>query len=158
MPKIVIKKQNDEEACGPTCIYMAIKSLGVDVDMQEIDKVSKYRLRGGLSNKELVNTLISFKCNVSEQWNTTWEKLKRAVSKKNSVVVVSWMMEGYIGHFSVVSKVGKNSIILADPLKGKSIKFPRIKFLRLWMDYDEMWYPAKNTDIQLRWMAVVTIK
>ena len=68
------------------------------------------------------------------------------------------MKFGYIGHFSVVEKVSKDSIILADPHDGKDVKMKKIVFMRLWMDYDDLWYPSKNTDIQLRWMCVVTKK
>ena len=68
------------------------------------------------------------------------------------------MMLGYMGHFSVVEKVNKDFIELADPHTGKITKMKKIMFMRLWMDYDDMWYPIKNTDIQLRWMCVVSKK
>lgn len=51
-------------------------------------------------------------------------------------------------------------IALADPDGDKYSRIEKIKFMRLWMDYDEVrgWYPIKNTDIQLRWMCIVLKK
>ena len=95
---------------------------------------------------------------VQEKANSTWVELLR-LNKPNNVIVVSWMMKGYIGHFSVVEKVNKDSIELADPDTGKITKMKKIIFLRLWMDYEvKEWYPIKNTDIQLRWMCIVSKK
>lgn len=67
-------------------------------------------------------------------------------------------MSGYKGHFSVVENMSKDFIELADPDSGKINKMKKNMFMRLWMDYDNMWYPIKNTDIQLRWMCVVSKK
>jgi ABC-type bacteriocin/lantibiotic exporter with double-glycine peptidase domain len=89
--------------------------------------------------------------------NTTWEDLIDA-NDKDKVIVVSWMKMGYLGHFSLVEKINKDSIILVDPDEGKTVKLKKIVFMRQWMDYDDMWYPVKNTDIQLRWMCVVSRK
>jgi hypothetical protein len=74
------------------------------------------------------------------------------------VVIVSWMLDGYIGHFSVVEAVTDEAIILAEPYAGKHITIQKLKFMRLWMGYDDMWYPIKNTDIRLRWMCIVKKK
>ena len=69
------------------------------------------------------------------------------------------MLDGYIGHLSVLEKVDAKHIYLADPLQGKILKIEKIKFLRFWLDYEargtDKWYPEKNSDIQLRWMVVV---
>lgn len=68
------------------------------------------------------------------------------------------MLKGYIGHFSVLNHVTKTHIFVADPNVGRIVKMPKLVFLRLWLHYDELWYPIKNTDIQLRWMAIVSTK
>lgn len=115
--------------------------------------VSKYKSKDGLSNKQLVEALeeLGFACR--EKSNATWEDLETSVGGPNQVVIVSWMLDGVIGHFSVVTRATKTHVYLADPSKGKIIKIEKIHFMRLWLDYDEMWYPKKNTDIQLRWMV-----
>ena len=106
-------------------------------------------------NDDLVTALKKLGFNVREKKNVTWGQLSKANVKKN-VIVVSWMLRGYIGHFSVVDHVTKNSIYLADPESGETIKLQRLVFMRLWFDYEDVWYPIRNSDIQLRWMAVVS--
>ena len=155
--KISPIKQHDDSACGPTSIQMILNYFKVPYTFKEIVKVSGYKKKVGLYNKDLVKVIEKFGLSVQEKANSTWAELLR-LNKPNNVIVVSWMMKGYIGHFSVVEKVSKNFIELADPYSGKIIKIGRVIFMRLWMDYDDIWYPIKNTDIQLRWMCVVSKK
>ncbi len=153
--KILPIKQRDDLACGPTSIQMILNYFKVPYTFKEIAKVSGYKKKGGLYNKDLVNAIEKFGLSVKEYTNSKWVDLAR-YNQPNNVIVVSWMMRGYIGHFSVVEKITKNSIELADPDIGKITKMGKIIFLRLWMDYENGWYPVKNTDIQLRWMCVVS--
>lgn len=155
--KIQPIKQKDDSACGPTSIQMTLAYFGLPYSFEEIAKISQYKKRDGLTNKDLVETVRSLDLVVREKANSTWADLVR-FNTNNKVIIVSWMKFGYIGHFSVVEKVSKDSIILADPHDGKDVKMKKIVFMRLWMDYDDLWYPSKNTDIQLRWMCVVTKK
>ncbi len=155
--KIKPIKQRDDSACGPTSIQMILNYFKVPYTFKEIAKVSGYKKKGGLYNKDLVNAIEKFGLNVQEKVNSTWADLAR-LNKPSNVIVVSWMMKGYIGHFSVVEKVNKDSIELADPESGKITKMKKIIFLRMWMDYEKGWYPVKNTDIQLRWMCIVSKK
>lgn len=150
-------KQKDDSACGPTSIQMTLAYFDLPYSFEEIAKISQYKKRDGLTNKNLVETVRSLDLVVREKANSTWTDLLR-LNTNNKVIIVSWMKFGYIGHFSVVEKVSKDSITLADPHDGKNVKMKKIVFMRLWMDYDDLWYPSKNTDIQLRWMCVVTKK
>lgn len=155
--KIRLIKQRDGRACGPACIKMTVDYFKLPISFSEIEKASQYKKKDGLSNKDLVNTLKKFGLETKEVSNADWADLLRHNTPKN-VIIVSWMLRGYIGHFSVVDKITKSTIYLADPEKGKIVKLPKRVFMRLWFDYDEMWYPKKNTDIQLRWMAMVSKK
>lgn len=150
-------KQKDDSACGPTCIKMVVDYFGLPYSLENIATISKYKKRNGLTNKDIANTLKKLDLQVRTQSSAEWVDLMRLHVPTNAIIV-SWMMAGYIGHFSVVEKIDKNSISLADPHKGKIIRMERNVFLRLWMDYDDLWYPARNTDIELRWMAVVSLK
>lgn len=144
----------DSVACGPTCIRMITNYLHLSFGVKKIASVSKYKQRGGLTNVQFVETLKKLGLKVKVKKEATWNDLKK-YNKKNNIIALSWMLKGYIGHFSVLDHVTKTHIFIADPEAGKIIKLPRLVFLRLWFDYDEHWYPLKNTDIQLRWMAVV---
>lgn len=155
--KIHPLKQRDESACGPTTIEMVLKYFNIKHSYKEITTVSNYKAEEGLSNTDIVNTLKKFDLNVKEKTNTRWSDLVR-YNTKNNVIILSWMLDGYIGHVGVLEKIAKNHIYIADPHTGTIKKIQKIVFMRLWMDYDDMWYPAKNTDIQLRWMCIVSKK
>ena len=155
--KITPIKQPDDTACGPTCAQMILSYFKIPNTFKEIAKISQYKKRDGLSDKDFVETMDLLDLETVEVPNASWEQLHKA-NTKDKVVVVSWMKKGYLGHFSIVEKVNKDSIILVDPDEGKIVKLKKIIFMRLWMDYDDMAYPQKNTDIQLRWMCVVSKK
>ena len=136
---------------------MAVEYFKLPYSFEQIAKVSQYKKKRGLTNKDLVGTLDKLDMSVHAKANTKWADLIRSNTSDN-LIIVSWMKYGYIGHFSVVEKVDRDSIELADPEDGKIVKMEKVIFMRLWMDYDDMWYPSKNTDIQLRWMCVVSKK
>jgi ABC-type bacteriocin/lantibiotic exporter with double-glycine peptidase domain len=136
---------------------MAANALGKRISYKDISQVTDYKRKEGLSNTDLTVALKELGFKVSESANTSWDDLKKEVNKKDNVVIVSWMLDGVMGHFSVVKSVNDTHIVILDPNAGKAVKIPRVKFMRLWIDYDEMWYPEKNTDIQLRWCAVVSL-
>lgn len=150
-------KQRDDSACGPTSIQMVAAYFGLPHSFETIAEISQYKKKEGLSNKDLVDTLQELGLIVREKANATWADLTRC-NTVDKVIIVSWMKLGYIGHFSLVEKVSQHYITLADPENGKITKMDKTIFMRLWMDYDDMWYPAKNTDIQLRWMCVASKK
>lgn len=148
-------RQPDSNACGPTSIKIIIDYFGLPISLMQIKKLSRYKVLDGMSNSDLLNTLDKLHLQTKALSNVSWNDLLR-MNKSENAIIVSWMLHGYIGHFSVVEKVTKDHITLVDPLSGSTIKMQKIKFLRLWFDYDDMWFPKKNTDIQLRWMVVVS--
>lgn len=156
--KITPIKQRDEDACGPTCIEMALQYFKLPYSFDNIATVSDYRKEEGLDNNQLVAAIQQLGLKVTTHANATWEDLEK-YNTDDHVIILSWMLKGYIGHFSVLEKVDATDIYLADPEVGEIIKIEKIEFLRLWLDYGDsglLWYPEKNTDIQLRWMAVVS--
>ncbi len=134
---------------------MVANYFGLPYAFEDIAKLSRYRRTGGMTNASLVKTFQKLGLHVSEKSSAQWGSIMRA-NTPDTVIVVSWMMFGYIGHFSVVEKIDKDHIDLADPHVGEVSKMEKIIFMRLWMDYGNHWYPKKNTDIQLRWMCVVS--
>lgn len=148
-------KQSDVSACGPATIEVVANYFGIKTSKVSIKKIAKYNKKEGMSNSNIVDTLRLLNLKVVERANATWKDLEKLNSKKHALIV-SWMLKGYIGHVSVVEKVTDTYIFLADSVEGKIIKLPKLVFLRLWMDYDDMWYPKKPSDIQLRWMALIS--
>lgn len=135
---------------------MLVDYFHLPYSLEHIEKASLYKKKNGLSNTDLVDTLEQLGLKVKAKANAKWTDLVQG-NAEGKVIIVSWMMLGYIGHFSVIDHVDKDFIYLADPHEGEIIKMEKIIFMRLWMDYDDMWYPEKNTDIQLRWMVIASL-
>jgi ABC-type bacteriocin/lantibiotic exporter with double-glycine peptidase domain len=153
--KIKPIKQRDDSACGPASIQMACKYFDTTHSYPRIIKAAKYQRSEGMSNADITKALLKIGFSVREKRNLTWAQLSRLNTKKH-VLIVSWMLKGYIGHFSVVDRITKNYIYLADPETGRIEKLEKIIFMRLWFDYDDLWYPKKSSDIKLRWAAIVS--
>ena len=60
------------------------------------------------------------------------------------------MLEGYKGHVSIVDKITKDHIYLIDSESGTILRLKKIQFMRLWMEYDDLWWPNVSADIHLR--------
>lgn len=155
MAKITPLHQVDDSSCWPTSIYMALQYLWSPYSFDDIAEISQYLQKDWLTNNDLVSTLKLVNVSVREIKWATWDDIYKNNTDYN-VIIVSWMLHGYIWHFSVVDAVDENFIMIADPDAWDIIKIDRIVFMRLWMDYDEVWFPEKNTDIQLRWMCVIS--
>lgn len=157
--KITPIKQRDASACGPTSIEMVLKYFDVPHTVAGISKVTNYKKEGGIYNKQLVSTLQHYGLRTKVQKNSSWEQLME-LNTRDSVIVLSWMLDGYIGHLSVLDKIDKNHIYLAEPTTGEILKMGKLKFLRLWLDYeskDEVpMYPESKSNIQLRWMCIAS--
>lgn len=153
--KIKPIKQKDSMSCGPAAIKMAVDYFDIQISLNEINKISGYKKIGGLYNKGLIKTLKVLGLKTKILNNSTWADLIR-YNKPNNVIIVSWMLKGYIGHFSVIDRVNAKTVYLAEPESGKIIKLDKLVFLRLWFDYDPKWYPEKNSDINLRWMTITS--
>ena len=138
---------------------MVLRYFEVPHTVSEIARVTNYKKAGGLYDAQLVEALKNFGLKTKIYKNTSWGDLMK-YNQEGTVVVLSWMLEGYIGHLSVLEKVDEKRIYLAEPTTGKIMKMEKLKFLRLWLDYEakgtDKWYPEKNSDIQLRWMVVVS--
>jgi len=153
--KIKPIKQRDGSSCGPASIKMAVNYFNLPISLEKINKTSGYRKKDGLYNKDLLKTLEIIGLKTKVKSNASWADLLR-YNKLGNVIILSWMLKGYIGHFSVVDRVTSRAVYLADPESGKIIKLAKLVFLRLWFDFEPKWYPEKNTDIHLRWMAIIS--
>lgn len=151
---IIPIKQQHESGCGPTSLKMALEKLGIDISMEEIEKTCGNWKEEGMSNEELTQTAISLGLKVNPKYNSTWEELEEALTN-DAAIIVSWMLNGYIGHFSVVNIIKGDVIELAEPESGKIVEMEKMVFLRLWFDYGDKWFPEVKEDFQLRWMLVL---
>ncbi len=138
---------------------MTLKYFNVPHSVKQIATTTDYKKGGGMYNKQIVSAFQTFGLKTQISRNTSWEKLT-TLNTPETVVIVSWMLDGYIGHVSVVENIDKKHIYLAEPTTGKILKIEKLKFLRLWFDYEAKkevpMYPEKNSDIQLRWAVAVS--
>jgi ABC-type bacteriocin/lantibiotic exporter with double-glycine peptidase domain len=134
---------------------MAVDYFGLPHSLTYIDRLTRCKQRGGITTEDLLKTLKGFRLKVVDKKNASWRDL-RNLNNKNRLIILSWMLEGHIGHFSVLDRVTTDHIYLADPQENGILKMPKMKFMRLWFDYDDIHYPRKSQDIQLRWMAMVS--
>ncbi len=148
-------RQTEPAGCGPACAQMIFEYFGIECSTRS-ERVLRRRARSeGLSNEDLCRILRTEGLNVKAVADANWGDLRKK-NGKHQAIVVSWMLKGYIGHFSLVDKATLTSIRLTDPETGGITSLPRLVFLRLWFDYDDLWYPRVTSDIQLRWMCIVT--
>lgn len=155
--KVKLRKQPNNVACGPTCIFAAAKYLGGKTTFKEIEKVTDYKREGGMTDIGIINACKKLGYKAERHLNCTWEDLSK-FNTKNSVCIVSWMKEGYKGHVSVLDHADKKYVYLMDPDVGKIIRIAKIPFMRLWMEYDGHWWPRTSKDIHLRSLILVRSK
>jgi predicted double-glycine peptidase len=155
--KIKPIKQPEEDACGPVALQIATSYFDKNLSFEKLTLLINYDREEGTSNEDMVKAVEKVGLIGTVTPGASWEDLQSKNTPEN-IIIVSWMLNGYIGHFSVVDNVTDTYIYLTNPETGLIDKMEKIVFLRLWFDYDEHWYPEKNTDIQLRWMLVVTDK
>lgn len=150
-------KQVNSLACGPTCIYLATQYFKDKVSFKTIEKLTDYKKKEGVTDQDIVDVCKQLGYPTKRLLNCTWENVIEH-NTKDAVLIVSWMLDGYKGHVSIVDKVTKDHIFLVDSEAGKIIKLKKIQFMRLWMEYDELWWPEVVSDIHLRPLIVVQKK
>ncbi len=152
-------KQRDASACGPTCIEMVLKYFDVPHTVKGISDITNYKNEDGMYDRQIVSAFRNFGLKTTVSKNTNWDNLI-ATNTADSVIIVSWMLDGYIGHVSVVNAVDQKHIYLAEPTTGKILKIEKLRFLRLWLDYEAKeevpLFPESKSNIQLRWMVTIT--
>ena len=152
--KIVPIKQPEQDACGPIALEIATQYFKKNLSFLDITNVIDYDKNEGMSNADMVVAVKKLELEANIIVGTSWEELK-SQNTLDTIIIVSWMLHGYIGHFSVIDHVTDTHVYLNNPETGMIDEIEKIMFMRLWFDYDDLWYPEKNTDIQLRWMLLV---
>jgi len=152
--KIKPLKQPNSIACGPVCIYLAVRYLGDKVTFKKIEELTDYKKKEGVTDEDIVNVCNQLGHKTERLLNASWEDIT-SQNNKDTVLIVSWMQDGYKGHVSIVDKVNKDHIFLIDSDEGKVIKMKKVQFMRLWMEYDGLWWPNNSEDIHLRPLIVI---
>ena len=101
--KIIPIKQRDASACGPTSIEMVLKYFDIPHTVTDIAKVTNYKKEDGIYNRQLVSVLQHYGLRTKVLKNASWENLIE-LNTKDSVIILSWMLDGYIGDLSVLER------------------------------------------------------
>jgi ABC-type bacteriocin/lantibiotic exporter with double-glycine peptidase domain len=152
--KIEPMKQPNDSACGPTCIFLAVRYFGDATTFEKIEELTEYKKNDGVTDEDIVKVCNQLGHKTERLLNSSWDDLTSR-NTENTVLIVSWMQDGYKGHVSIVDKVDKDHIFLIDSDEGKVIKMEKVQFMRLWMEYDGLSWPNTSADIHLRPLIVI---
>ncbi len=155
VPKVLPLNPPHSQSCGPVCIKMAADYFGLPYSLSYIDRLTRARERGGLTNDELLRAIRRLGLSVRTRKRASWQDLRR-LNTERRLIILAWMLEGHRGHFSVLDRATAEHIFLADPEVSRVRRLPKHTFMRLWFDYDNIYYPRTLSQISLRWMAVVS--
>jgi len=144
--------QKEPWSCGPVALKIVLDYFKVKKTEKELIKLCETTPRWGTPPKKLVRVLknLGFEVKYSEWGN--FRRLNYFINKKNLPVIISWFKEDD-GHYSVVCRLEKEFIWLADPAIGKIRKMPWKKFLRVWFDFEGDYLKRKKS-LFLRWWLV----
>jgi len=139
---------------------MALNYFSVPYTVKQISKITDYKKEGGMYNRQIVDAIRTFSLQATLKKNISWEELAK-LNTRDSVIIISWMLDGYIGHVSIIDKVTETHVFLAEPTSGKIQKIEKVRFLRQWWDFEgqnrDVWYPETKADVQLRVAIIVTV-
>jgi predicted double-glycine peptidase len=147
--------------CGPACLKMVFAYFGRRVSHKKIAKACRSTLASGTTGANLVRGAkkFGFAGQVSDHSNfrTIAKWLRRGVP-----VIVDWMStvptraSGHMacGHYSVVSRLEKDHIVLQDPAIGGERRLSRKAFLNVWFDFKNI-FPEQAHDLVIRRMIIV---
>jgi len=138
--------------CGALCLQHVHQSHGKKLSLRKARELAK-TTRHGTTVTNLMSALEQLGySHVRLKQRLTWSSLKRLVNGKNDVFV-TWLSDlpsGNVampadGHYSVVRKVSRESLVLYDPDFSTEITLPRAFFWSRFYDF-EIDRAGKRTD------------
>lgn len=146
--------------CGPAALKIVAGYFGVDVSEAGVAALCRVSRISGTTGDNLVAAArkLGFASQIVDGANF------RMIAKwlrKGVPVIVDWMSIGYrdkarvaTGHYSVVSGLTPDQIIIEDPAVGRKRRLQRRLFMSLWYDFKYL-MPRKSDDLVMRRMVIV---
>ena len=133
MIKLKIVKQQ-EGYCGPASLKMILDYYGKNYSQEKLALLTNTTHKEGCAEEDIVKFAksIGFKDSYIKK-NSSIKEIKNLLKKKTPVIV-DWFSPEQAGHYSVVIKIDKDCIYLADPHFGKMIKHRLDWFEERWFD------------------------
>lgn len=146
--------------CGPAALKIVAGYFGVPVSEASVAALCRVSNISGTTGDNLVATArkLGFASRIVDSAN--FRMIARWL-RKGVPVIVDWMSIGLrgtarvaTGHYSVVSGLTPDEIILEDPAIGRKRRLPRRLFMSLWYDFKYL-MPRKSDDLVMRRMVIV---
>ncbi len=152
-------------SCGPVSLQIVLAYFGIEKSEKELIELCGTTHEVGTDHVDLEKAVASlglqFKKGSWQSAEESWAALNNWVNEKGVPVIVNWFSvfgEKYDGHYSVVYKITKEDVWLANPefytAEERNQKISWSNFLKIWFDFDGE-YMAKPDDITARWWLVV---
>jgi ABC-type bacteriocin/lantibiotic exporter with double-glycine peptidase domain len=163
MPQLKTESFKQTEAmCGPACLKIVAGYFGRPASAEDIAKLCRSSLVSGTTGANLVRGArrLGFSTRIVDHADY---RMIAAWLRKGVPVIVDWMSTKedprskeciLEGHYSVVSGLTRDEILLEDPAHGRIRRIPRPYFLRAWFDFT-YFYPKQKDDLVIRRMIVV---
>ena len=129
--------QTGEGYCGPSCIEISLRALGIEADQDTIAKTVE-DITEGMSWEEMENAVRLCGCSAFREKEASYDHLLDTHYETGLPIIVAWMSdrdgEGEGAHFSVVKRMNLLSITLADPQFQDYITYSSVEFMKKWRD------------------------
>lgn len=169
LSNIKIDEQKRTSMCGPAALRIFLSFFKIYKTEEQLTRKCHATVARGTEPHQLVAALeeLGFKTykGINAGGEKSWKMLDHWVNKMKLPVIVDWFSPfdhpakgSWDGHYSVVIRIDRKTITLADPefkkKRERVVKISRTNFMRVWFDYPS-WgkndYPKKNKNIFLRW-------
>ncbi len=146
--------------CGPAALKIVAGYFGVRVSEAGVAALCRVSRVSGTTGENLVAAArkLGFAARIVDGANF---RMIASWLRKDIPVIVDWMSIGHrgaaraaTGHYSVVSGLTADAIILEDPAIGRKRRLQRRLFLSLWYDFKYL-MPRKTDDLVMRRMVIV---
>lgn len=157
LKKLKIVEQKQSSTCGPAALRILLSYFGIDKSEAYLSRLCKTTEKFGTHPKMLVSALrkSGFKTKSGSWGNkkSCWKILSYWINKRELPVIVDWFSQTD-GHYSVVIRLTKTRIWLADPeprpKKERVRKLHWDDFFRVWFDFEGD-YIRQSKDMEVRW-------
>jgi ABC-type bacteriocin/lantibiotic exporter with double-glycine peptidase domain len=146
--------------CGPATLKIVASYFGMNVSEARAAAMCRTSSVSGTTGKNLVAGArkLGFTARIID--GATF-RIMAMWLRKGVPLIVDWMSIGRrgtvraaTGHYSVVSGLTENEIILEDPAIGRKRRLSRQLFMSLWYDFKYL-SPRKSEDLVMRRMIVI---
>ena len=160
LKKIKIYEQERSSTCGPAALRTFLSYFKIFKTEKQLVRLCKTTKAEGTGPNKMIEALeqLSFKTHHGS-WASgkkCWKILDHYINKMKLPVIVDWFStfgHGWDGHYSVVLKLTRDRITLADPeFHSKKERMHDISwrnFLTAWFDFNGDY--VKRSDLFARW-------